>query len=452
MENNKMHLVLLSGGSGKRLWPLSNDIRSKQFLKLLRKNDDELESMVQRVYRQLNDVGLSESVTVVAGISQKDQIINQLGDKVNFVSEPSRRDTFPAIALACSYLLSEKNVGLDENVIILPVDPYVNDDYFEQFKDLNRILDTHDEIDIVLLGTEPTYPSEKFGYIIPKESNANESPIAYFKEKPSESVAEELISNGALWNAGVFGIKLRFIIDLLKNKEIFDKIEYSKIYNNYEKLNKNSFDYEVVERTKNTYVYKYSGLWKDLGTWNTLTEEIYIKSYGHVYMSDKCKNTHVINEMNTPIVTLGIEDCVVVSTFDGILVAKKEETPRLKEFIKNYDGRPKYEEKRWGTYQVIDHKFYDSGVESLTKKLVIKNGGKISYQYHNKREEVWTVISGKGLLLLEDEIRGISTGDVIKIAPKIRHAVKGIDSLEIIEIQLGSPLIEDDIVRFEMNW
>ncbi len=445
-----MHLILLSGGSGKRLWPLSNDVRSKQFLKLLSNHNSDSESMVQRVYRQISEVELADSITIIAGEKQKDQLLTQLGSKINLVFEPERRDTFPAIALACSYLLSEKKINKNEKIVVLPVDPYVENDFFSTIKHMEKIIEENAS-DIVLLGAVPTYASEKYGYIIPESDKEEISRVKYFKEKPEEKIAAELISEGALWNCGVFGFELGYLIDKIEKMEIVEKLNYKSLFDNYKKMKKTSFDYEVVENADNIFVSKYGGVWKDLGTWNTLSEEMSINTLGNVYLSPTSKNTHVINEHKIPLIALGIEDSVVIAAHDGILIAKKTETPKLKNIIAQYENRPMYEDKRWGSYKVLDHSFYE-GTESLTKKLIIKQGEQISYQYHNHREEVWTIISGKGLLKLDDVEREVISGSVIKIPPLLKHGIKALTELEMIEVQLGEPLIEDDIVRLEIDW
>lgn len=444
-----MHLILLSGGSGKRLWPLSNDVRSKQFLKLLSNHNSDSESMVQRVYRQISEVELADSITIIAGEKQKDQLLTQLGSKINLVFEPERRDTFPAIALACSYLLSEKKINKNEKIVVLPVDPYVENDFFSNIKHMEKIIEENAS-DIVLLGAVPTYASEKYGYIIPESDKEEISRVKYFKEKPEEKIAAELISEGALWNCGVFGFELGYLIEKIEKMEIVEKLSYKSLFDNYEKMKKTSFDYEVVENADNIFVSKYGGVWKDLGTWNTLSEEMSINSLGNVYLSPTSKNTHVINEHKIPLITLGIEDSVVIAAHDGILIAKKTETPKLKNIIAQYENRPMYEDKRWGSYKVLDHSFY-KGTESLTKKLIIKKGEQISYQYHNHREEVWTIILGKGLLKLDDVEKKVVPGSVIKIPPLTKHGIKALTELEMIEVQLGESLIEDDIVRMEID-
>ena len=237
-----MNIILLSGGSGKRLWPLSNDIRSKQFIKIF-KTADGYESMVQRVYRQITEVDKDASVTIATSKTQVSAIHNQLGDSVGVCVEPCRRDTFPAIALATAYLHDVKGVGPDEPVVVCPVDPYVNNDYFEALKQLSDLAEKGGA-NLSLMGIEPTYPSEKYGYIIP-ESAGSVSPVRTFKEKPDAKTAEQYIAQGALWNGGVFAYRLGYVLD--RAHELIDFTDHQDLFNKYETLNKISFDYAVVE-------------------------------------------------------------------------------------------------------------------------------------------------------------------------------------------------------------
>jgi mannose-1-phosphate guanylyltransferase len=446
-----MHLILLSGGSGKRLWPLSNEIRSKQFLQLLPGPDGQFESMVQRVYRQLKEVGGWSSITVAAGAAQKDQLQMQLGNDVNIVIEPERRDTFPAIVLACSYLYSKMNVGEEEPIAILPVDPFVDIEYFHNIARFPSIIENQPE-GLVLMGAKPSFPSEKYGYVVPAERDLEIAKVSHFKEKPNAVLAQGLIDQGGLWNCGVFGLRMGYILDILRSKYGIREFGYEQMEGEFFNLNKTSFDYEVVEHAKEISVLRYPGQWKDLGTWETLTEEMADRSFGNVRIDETCTNTHVINEQTLPVIAMGLDNAVVVASRDGILVAEKGETYRLKEFVKDMDARPMFEEKRWGRYTVLEHSCYEDGSEALTKKLTIDQGKQISYQYHLKRKEVWTILRGEGLLYMEDEKKPIIAGDVIRIEERQRHGIRAITDLEIIEVQYGHPLIEEDIVRLEMEW
>jgi mannose-1-phosphate guanylyltransferase len=446
-----MKLVLMSGGSGKRLWPLSNDARSKQFLKVLENGSGNPQSMVQRVWGQLNRVGLVNSTIIATSKSQVDMIQSQLGHQAGLIIEPNRRDTFPAIALAASYLYSVKKASLNEIVAILPVDPYVQDSFFEQVKDLEKVLN-QSKANLALIGVQPTYPSTKYGYINPKDNNIGEEylEVNRFTEKPSEKQAKELIAQGSLWNCGVFAFKLSFMINLLKNRGF--PIDYEDLLKQYDQLPKISYDYEVVEKTDNIIVVPYKGYWKDLGTWNTLTDEMDIMQIGKGVISPDCKNTHLINELDIPIAVLGVSNVVVAASPDGILVTDKESSPRIKEVIGDLDNRPMYEERRWGWYRVLDYTKIEDAHEVLTKRIGVKAGSNLSYQYHLQRSEVWTIIKGEGIFAHNDNLHVVRPGDVLQIKVGERHGLKAITDLEMIEVQSGTQLIEEDIVRIYMTW
>ena len=208
-----MNIILLSGGSGKRLWPLSNETMSKQFLRLLRNDKGEKESMVQRVFRQIKEARIDANIVIATGKSQVESIRSQLG-QVDVVVEPERRNTFPAILLASAYLKYEKNIDPEDSVIVLPVDPYAENTYFETLLKMDEVIKLN-SADMTLMGIVPTYPSEKYGYIITEKTDNEVKKVLKFQEKPSLEKAQELLAQGAYWNAGVFGFKLRYIINIL---------------------------------------------------------------------------------------------------------------------------------------------------------------------------------------------------------------------------------------------
>ncbi|MGM7721718.1 sugar phosphate nucleotidyltransferase [Metabacillus sp. Hm71] len=446
-----MKLILLSGGSGSRLWPLSNNARSKQFLKVLKNENQQLESMVQRVWGQLKTVGLADSTIIATSKSQVDMIQSQLNNSVDLVIEPVRRDTFPAIILAASYLHSVKKASLDEVVSVLPVDPYVEASFFERMLDIEDVLNTS-QADIALMGVQPTFPSEKYGYIVPDPDTKTSQyqVVNRFVEKPKENHANELMENGALWNCGVFAFKLEYIIKLLEEKGL--PINYDELLEGYGELPKISFDYEVVEKAEKIVVLPYDGYWKDLGTWNTLTEEMAAGLIGKGQISQECENTHLINELDIPVAVMGLSNVVVAASPDGILVTEKSASPRVKEVVSNLVDRPMYEERRWGWYKVLDHSKFDGGNEVLTKRIGVKAGKNLSYQFHHQRSEVWTIVKGEGVLVLNGKMSVVRPNDVIQINKGEYHALKAVTDLELIEVQSGSELIEEDIVRVLMNW
>jgi len=433
-----MHINLLSGGSGKRLWPLSNEVRSKQFIKIFKTEEGSYESMVQRVYRQLLNIADAEKITIATAESQVSALYNQLGSNVNICTEPCRRDTFPAIALATAYLADEKMVSKDEIVVVCPVDPYVEPDYFDAIKELARLAQSK-EVNLSLLGMEPTYPSEKYGYIIPKDSR-KVSRVLEFKEKPDMQTAEEYIAKGALWNGGVFAFRLGWMLQ--KVQELIGFYDYKTLYKNYAKLQKISVDYAVVEKEPDIQVLRFSGAWKDLGTWNTFAEAMEDASIGNVIMDDACENTHIINELDVPLLGMGLKNLVVSASPDGIIVSDKFRSSFIKPYVDTIHNRIRYAEKSWGTYQVLD-----VGENSLTIKVSLKPGEKMNYHYHERRDEQWTVIKGAGRVLLNGEWKTVKTGDVISLPKGCRHTVIADTVLEMIEVQIGQDIrVEDKVI------
>ena len=444
--DKQMNIILLSGGSGKRLWPLSNETRSKQFLKLLKDNEGKPESMVQRVYRQIKEASIESNIVVATGKSQLDSIRSQLGNNVDVVLEPERRDTFPAIALSCAYLYYKKGMNNDDVVLVLPVDPYADLDYFKALIKVERtIIDKNSNI--ALMGIKPTYPSAKYGYIIPsKEGNS----VERFQEKPSEEYAKELIKEGAMWNGGVFAFKLGYLMNIAK--KYIDFNSYEEIEKKYTNLPKISFDYEVAEKEKLIAMVEYKGVWKDLGTWNTLTEVMDCNALGNVILATNCNNTHVVNELDIPVTVLGANNMVVAASPDGILISDKHESSFLKPYVEKLQQRPMYEERRWGEYKVLDYVAYDDGTSSLTKSLFIKAGKSISYQSHKIRDEIWTIVDGTGDLLIDGHIRNVRRGDVAYITKGQKHSIRATSNLRLIEVQIGVELVETDIERHAWKW
>lgn len=437
-----MNIILLSGGSGKRLWPLSNDIRSKQFIKIFKKENGEYESMVQRIYGQIKAVDPDAVVTIATSKSQVSAIHNQLGFDVGISVEPCRRDTFAAIALATSYLNCVMNVPRDEAVVVCPVDPYVEDSYFECVNRLYEAASTGAK-NLTLMGIEPTYPSEKYGYIKPTK-NEDGSDGWGFTEKPTAEKAQEYIDGGALWNGGVFAYKLSYVLD--KSKELLGTDDYDELFSNYADLKKISFDYAVVEAETSIDVLRYNGEWKDLGTWNTLTEAMVDPVIGDGALNDKCSNVHIVNELGIPIIGMGLKDVVISASPEGILVSDKEQSSYIKPFVDEIDQRVMFAEKSWGSYRVLDIE-----ETSMTVKVTLNPGNKMNYHSHDKRDEVWTVISGSGRTVVDGMEQLVRPGDVITMAAGCKHTVfAGDEGIQLIEVQLGEDINVADKHKYEL--
>lgn len=434
-----MNIILLSGGSGKRLWPLSNETRSKQFLKLLRNKEGQPESMVQRVYGQIQSAGINANIVVATGKSQRDFIYAQLGQAVDVVLEPERRDTFPAIVLACAYLADKKAMQRDEVVLVLPVDPYADLGYFECLLQMERLI-ADGIANIALMGIKPTYPSAKYGYIIPQPDGVG---VDRFQEKPDEASAARLIAAGALWNGGVFAFQLGYLLDIFR--QYIPGTTFAEVESQFAMLPKISFDYEVVEKEEAIAMVKYCGTWRDLGTWNTLTEVMDDQAIGRVILADSCENTHVINELDIPVTVLGTKDVVVAASPDGILVSDKHQSSFLKPYVDGIDQRPMYEECWWGDYKVLDYSSFPDGAMVLTKKMFIKSGQSTGCQSHAMRDEIWTILDGTGEMLIDGQTRSVRRGEVIHIMKGCQHAIRAITDLYLVVVQIGLELTETDV-------
>lgn len=430
-----MNIVLLSGGSGKRLWPLSNDIRSKQFIKIFKKEDGGYESMVQRVYRQIKAVDPQATVTIATSKAQVSAIHNQLGESVGISVEPCRRDTFPAIALATAYLVDEQGIDPEESVVVCPVDPYVEEDYFQALRELSMQADKG-EANLVLMGIEPTYPSEKYGYVIP-DTAAKTAMVTTFKEKPDKETAGKYIAQGALWNGGVFAYKLKYVLQ--KAHELIDFTGYQDLFAKYETLTKISFDYAVAEKEQKIQVMRFGGKWKDLGTWNTLTEAMEENVVGEAMMNEGCEGVHIINELNVPVLAMGLHDVVISASSEGILVSDKEQSSYIKPFVDQIDQQIMFAEKSWGSFHVLDVE-----KQSMTIKVTLNPGHAMNYHSHRCRDEVWVVIMGEGRTVVDGIEQPVKMGDVITMKAGSCHTVMADTELKLIEVQLGEEISVHD--------
>ncbi|BEU86851.1 sugar phosphate nucleotidyltransferase [Selenomonas sp. TAMA-11512] len=435
-----MQIVLLSGGSGKRLWPLSNEIRSKQFIPIFKQVDGSYLSMAQRVYRQIRTALPEARVTVATSKSQVAALRHQLGDDVRISVEPCRRDTFPAIVLVSAYLKDVCRVSEEEPIAVCPVDPYVEAHYFRQVGELARM--AKDGMgNLALMGIEPTYPSAKYGYIVPRTGD-RVAQVDSFVEKPDEKRAEELIQKGALWNSGVFAYRLGYVLETAHRLLRFSG--YDDLYANYAELSKISFDYAVAEKESDISVLRYRGTWKDLGTWNTFTEIMETPSIGDVTMDEDCRSVHVVNELDVPLLCMGLQDIVVAASPDGILVSDKSHSSYIKPYVDGMDSQLRIAEKSWGEFRVID-----VGNESMTIRVTLHPGHAMNYHSHTRRSEVWTVIEGHGTATVDGVERRIQAGDTVEIPVGARHTVSaGECTLKLIEVQVGKDISVEDKVKW----
>lgn len=445
-----MHIILLSGGSGKRLWPLSNEIRSKAFLKLLDGEGASKESMIQRITRQLAAAGLLPSTHIVTHATQGEITRSQTGGALSVLEEPHKRGTFTAIALAAAFFHSRLKVAREEIVVALPVDSFIEQPFFQLILRCPAVL-ARSAADLALIGTSPAGPSSQFGYMVPGPMLEDQGfcRIERFVEKPEAAVAVDLIRQGALWNCGVFAFKLGFMLDLMAAKGL--PLDAGDLLGLYGELPERSFDQEVVERTANCAAIAYGGLWDDLGSWDAFTQHLNSKVTGPGQVEDNCINTHLVNELPCPIHVIDVPNVIVAAGPDGVLVASKQQASRIKEQLKN-SRMPMMEEKRWGIRRTLDYSRHNQTGESLTSKVTLLAGANSSYHVHQSRVEICTILSGAGECLMDGQVIAIGVGDVLEIAAGVKHSIRAITALEYIETWLGERLDSEDCKRIALNW
>ena len=445
-----MKTILLCGGSGTRLWPLSNDVRSKQYVPLLKGLDGKPESFIQRIWRQLNQCQLADDTLITTNATQVDLLERQLTGISQILLEPNRRDTFPAIALAVTFLISRGEVLEDDVVIILPADTFTEVSFYEKVKTLaTEVKKSNSEIG--LIGIKPYEAKSEYGYFLPRDSFEENGlfTVGQFIEKPPKQYAKQLIDEGALWNSGAFVVRVSFIINALLERGL--PHTYADLFKNYLSLSKISFDYAMVQSCKKIVAMQYEGEWDDLGNWKAMIPHI-IQKQSPLDVIKNSPNSYIVNELHHPIALIDVPNCIVVASPDGLLITNPNSTEALKTYVQQQFRRPMYEERRWGTYRVLERDQVSGEDEVLVKRLVIEEGKNISYQKHLLRNEVWTILDGEGKLALNDQISYVQKGDVIQIQAGEYHAIYAIKRMEIVEVQYGAKLTEEDIERTYLKW
>ncbi|WP_248929941.1 sugar phosphate nucleotidyltransferase [Paenibacillus hamazuiensis] len=281
-----MKIILLSCGSGNRLWPMSSDNRPKHPLQPLTDESGKPASMLQRIWRQLVKRCLHKYTVIVTEANQRETIFEQLGNGVDLVLEPAQRDTFPAVLLAVAYLHSRRGLHPDETVLVLPVDGMADEPFYETVFQLPEAV-KRSGARLGLLGVKPTHPSDKYGYLVPESKPSRSQPehmveVSRFREKPSKDEAESLISAGSMWNCGVFCFQARYVLERLESLSL--PVSYGELLQVYSTMAKMSFSYAVVEKERRLVSLVYDGTWKDLGIWGSPTGVMRSQTIGPVVM------------------------------------------------------------------------------------------------------------------------------------------------------------------------
>ena len=255
--------------------------------------------------------------------------------------------------------------------------------------------------------------------------------------------AQKYIAEGALWNGGIFAFRLGWL--LKKASDMIGFSDYTTLYDRYSDIDPISFDYAVGEKEAHIQVLRFNGIWKDLGTWNTLTEAMPEQAIGRVTMNNTCKNTHVVSDLDLPILCMGLTDLVVAASPDGILVSDKSESSYIKPYVDQMTDEVRYAEKSWGSFRVID-----IGDESLTIKVTLNPGHKMHYHSHAHRDETWTVIAGSGIAMVDGVRTELSPGSFVRMCAGQKHTVFAKTELQLIEVQTGASISKEDKTVYEM--
>lgn len=454
--------LILAGGSGSRLWPLSRELYPKQLL-----NIENTESLLQQTFLRLKECMPAENILSITGVKHAPNVRYQLSsiiDNPTILSEPIAKNTAPAIILASKYIFENSNE--DPVILVVPSDHMIKDK--EAF---NKTVKIGEEIAkkgfIVTFGIKPTYPETGYGYI-KTSSEAIESGfiVDSFTEKPNEELAKEYIKNGNyFWNSGIFMFKASIILEeakkcapeifnLLKN---FDFAKSNEIpFTEFDKMPNISIDYAIMEKSTRIALVELKSDWNDLGSWKSIydmskKDENGNVKIGHVVDVDS-KNSFVYSSSKL-VATIGLEDVVVVETEDAVLACKADKAQEVKKIydtLKTQNDETykihKTVYRPWGYYTVLGE-----GKGFLTKMIQVNPGQKLSVQSHNHRSEHWVVLEGTAKVLLEGKEHILSPGHSVDIAVKEIHSLQNPyeETLKIIEVQKGDLLIEEDIIRYE---
>lgn len=457
--------IILAGGSGSRLWPLSRELYPKQLLNI---NSDK--SLLQLTFERLGKFIPAENIVSITNVKHTANVkyqLEQISDAVKILSEPLSKNTAPAIALAVKYIQEfAKENGDDPVILVVPSDHLINDEanFLATVKKGEKLAEAGY---IVTFGIQPDYPETGYGYInVLNEPLLDGFKVKEFVEKPDSATAQKYIdAKTYYWNSGIFMFKASTMIDEIKKfspeiAKVMDKFDFSKSsaieYNLFDQMPNISVDYAIMEKSDKITLVKLESDWNDLGSWQSIYDVSKKDSnenvmLGHV-IDEGSKNSFVYSSSKL-VATIGLEDTVLVETEDAILACKKDKTQEVKKIFdtlkkQNNDAHliHKTVYRPWGFYTVIAQ-----GKGFLTKIIHVNSGQKLSVQSHNHRSEHWVVLSGTAKVILEGKEHILEQGNSIDIPLKAVHSLQNPydEDMEIIEVQLGELLIEDDIVRYE---
>lgn len=458
-----MYSLILAGGSGSRLWPLSRELYPKQLLNLNME-----QSLLQSTYQRLACFTPSKNIISVTNVKHVSNVKSQLQEFVSspiVLAEPVAKNTAPAIAVAVKYISTISKED-DPVILVVPSDPLIKD--LAGFKtSVMRGEKLAKQGYIVTFGVKPTYPETGYGYVnITDEKIEDGFKVKQFVEKPNEETAKKYLeAQTYFWNCGMFMFKVSTFMEELEkaNSEIFNNLQnfdFSKSsqipFIEFDKMPSISIDYAVMEKSDKITLVKLESDWNDLGSWQSIYEISEKDANGNVFvgnvMDEGSKNSYAYSSSKL-VATIGLEDTVVVETEDAILACKSDRTQDVKliydRLKKDNDDVHKVHKtvyRPWGFYSCIAN-----GDGYLTKKIHVNPGQKLSIQSHNHRAEHWVVAVGEATVVKGDETLKLTVGQSVDLAIGEKHSLQNLSAgdVEIIELQIGDILSEDDIVRYE---
>ena len=457
-----MYGLILAGGSGSRLWPLSRELYPKQLL-----NIQNTDSLLQETFLRLRECMPASNILSMTGVKHISTVKYQLSSLVDnpiVLSEPISKNTAPAIALAAKYILEKTNT--DPVILVVPSDHLINDT--EKFVNTVKYGESIAELGyIVTFGVTPSYPEIGYGYINVTDKHIEKGfKVNKFVEKPDVELAKKYIEEGTYyWNSGIFMFKASVLLEELAkySPDIYSKLDNFDFsssdeipFTEFDKMPNISIDYAVMEKSDKIALLKLESDWNDLGSWKSIYDVSKKDKDGNVkigHVLDEGSKNSLMYSSSKLVATIGLENMVIVETEDAILACKSDKTQEVK---KIFDTLKKQNDdthlihktvyRPWGYYTVLAQ-----GNGFLTKMIHVNPGQKLSLQSHNHRSEHWVVLEGMAKVVLEGKELVLSPGHSVDIPVKAIHSLQNpyTDNLKIIEVQKGNPLIEEDIIRYE---